>query len=156
MIANSIAPGMDRGRAGRLSLPALALPIESPARFPTTTDGRSAVPNWMDQAIVAYEARRDRQEAELRDALVSKLLALTGRPIGPEDVYVNAETRTAHAVVDGVHFRLRHDELVLLRPCAYCGTGTFASDGLSTKADLGYALETWQPLHHECQWDDSE
>ena len=73
---------------------------------------------------------------------------------------MSAPRRTAYQALDIyksitlVRFRLQHQEVVLLRPCAYCGTGEFASDPLITKGDLGYTLGVWRPLHHGCEGED--
>jgi hypothetical protein len=48
-------------------------------------------------------------------------------------------------VVDEVLFRLQAGELVIMRPCVEYGFGRFASPAITSSADLGYALDEWQP-----------
>ena len=59
---------------------------------------------------------------------------------------------------DGETFRLyRQGGLVLVRPCAYCGTGRFESLEIADPVVLGYALSAWCPLHEGCEdYDASE
>jgi hypothetical protein len=104
--------------------------------------------DWKAQAIAAYI--RQGREQPLRDLFVQQLHALTGRDVPAERVWVDASGRHASAAVDGSLFGSEHGQLVLMRPCVHCGTGTFASPPLKTQADLGYALAAWQPLHPDC------
>jgi hypothetical protein len=53
--------------------------------------------------------------------------------------------------MDGVIFQLQGSDLILLRPCVYCGVGHFTSPPIATPADLGYALSGWQPYHADCE-----
>jgi hypothetical protein len=93
-------------------------------------------------------------ESALRKELVDRVGMLTGRRVVSSLVGVDGDARVAFVALDGVRFRLRRHEVVLLRPCAYCGTGEFASDPLIAQEDLGHALGVWQPLHRECEVDD--
>jgi hypothetical protein len=69
-----------------------------------------------------------------------------------ENAYVDPSGRLEVAGVDGETFRLyRQDGLALVRPCDYCGTGRFASPKINDRADLGYALLAWRPLHEDCE-----
>jgi hypothetical protein len=56
--------------------------------------------------------------------------------------------------LDGIVFRLRQGELVLLRPCPECGLGHHESPAIGTLADLGYALSAWQPACQNCAPED--
>ena len=69
----------------------------------------------------------------------------------PDSIYVDGEAGCATVAAGGSVFRLTGGSLVLLRPCAHCGTGQFASPPVERLADLGYALAEWQPLHDECR-----
>jgi hypothetical protein len=64
---------------------------------------------------------------------------------------VDIAGRSASTVVDGVFFLLRGDELVIVRPCAHCGTDRFTSEPLERQADLGNALAGWTPYHPDCE-----
>jgi hypothetical protein len=80
--------------------------------------------------------------------------SLTGCHVAASLVAVDRDAGIAILALDGVRFRLQRHEVVLLRPCANCGTGEFASDPLITKGDLGHALGVWRPLHHGCEAED--
>ncbi len=56
--------------------------------------------------------------------------------------------------LDGIVFRLRRGELVLLRPCAECGLGHYENPAIGALADLGYALSAWQPACPNCAPED--
>jgi hypothetical protein len=116
------------------------------------------VAGWQIQAIEEYERALPAGRGELREELTARILVLTGRRVSPEDVYADADGRMAVAGVDGTTFRLyRHGPLVVVRACAYCGTGHFDSPQISGVAELGYALGAWRPLHEECEdYDASE
>jgi hypothetical protein len=86
--------------------------------------------------------------------LIARVRSLTGQPVTPEAVYVDLDARLAQVMLDGVMFRWRRDELVLLRPCAECGVGQFESLPLRGPADLGYALSVWRPTHDGCEQDE--
>jgi hypothetical protein len=105
---------------------------------------------WQAVAIGEYERTWPIRRADLRKDLSSRIVALTGRRITPEDVYTDGHL--AVTSVDDATFRLYHSEdLVLVRPCAYCGTGHFESPKISNGSELGYALSAWQPLHDDCE-----
>jgi hypothetical protein len=87
----------------------------------------------------------------LQRRLAGRLLALTGQVVPAQAIAVVAGGRSASAVVDGVLFLLRRDDLVIVRPCAYCETGRFVSEPLDGEADLGYALAIWAPYHCDCE-----
>lgn len=110
------------------------------------------VADWQIQAIADYERTLPAGRGGLREELVAQILVLTGRRVSPEDAYADADGRVAVMGVDGTTFRLyRNGPLVMVRTCAYCGTGHFESPRISGVADLGYALGAWRPLHEECE-----
>lgn len=115
-------------------------------------------PGWQARAVEEYERSLPDRLARLRTDLAPRLLGLTGRLFPPEDAYVDADGGLAVAGADGETFRLyRQGGLVLVRPCAYCGTGYFESPEIVDPADLGYALSAWRPLHEDCEdYDASE
>jgi len=123
-----------------------------------TTPGEARDTRWKTLAVEEYERSLPDKRARLRTDLAARLLGLTGRPISLERVYVDSGGRLAVAGVDGETFRLhRQDGLVLVRPCAYCGTGSFDSPRITDRLDLGYALLAWHPLHEDCEdYDASE
>lgn len=94
-------------------------------------------PSWREEAITAYrQIERDRPLA-LRMDLATRVQALTGTPVAPDSVYVNRRSgRTATVAVAGSVFRLTQRELVILRPCAYCGTGQFAGPAIESLANI--------------------
>lgn len=107
---------------------------------------------WRARTVEEYELSLLDRRARLRTDLTTRLLGLTGKPLLLESVYVKSDGRFAVAGVDGETFRLySEDALVLLRPCAYCGTGSFESPRITDRVDLGYALSAWHPLHEECE-----
>ncbi len=109
---------------------------------------------WQARAAAAYRQARPAMSAEMRADMAARLLALTGQAIAPEMIFVEPHTGTAVTVVDGVVFRLAQGALLMVRPCAHCGTGQFVSPAIAGNADLGYALTEWEPLHPCCAPDD--
>ena len=108
----------------------------------------------LTRAIAAYRQAQPAMSAELRADMAARLIALTGQAVASETIFVEPHTRTAIAVIDNVVFRLMDGELVVLRPCAYCGTGQFASPSIHNVIDLGYALTEWEPMHDDCAPED--
>jgi len=80
---------------------------------------------WQAAAIAEYEQSWLIRHADLQTDLSTRILALTGQRISPLEIYTDG--RLAVAGVNGVTFRLHHGDLVLMRPCTYCGTGSFES-----------------------------
>jgi hypothetical protein len=110
---------------------------------------------WRAPAIGEYEQSWPLRSTDLRTDLSARVLALTGRRIPSQKVYTDGHL--AVAGVDGVTFRLYHGEdLILVRACAYCGTGHFESPQIGNLSDLGYALSAWRPLHDDCEEYSSE
>ena len=110
--------------------------------------------DWQAESIRRYQRGYAREAAVLRATLVERVLALTGRSVAPDAVYVDVDERYAHAMVDGVMLRLWGSELVLVRPCAVCGVGRFESAPLRSLADVGRALSAWRPTHEGCAPDE--
>lgn len=108
---------------------------------------------WRTRAIAAFR-QAEPDSAALRAEMAARLRSLTGSTIAPERIHADAATGTAAAVVDGAVFRLVGQDLVLLRPCAHCGVGQFASPTIRDLADLGSALVVWKPLHDDCRPED--
>lgn len=105
---------------------------------------------WQAAAIGEYERSWPIRHADLQTDLSARILALTGRRMSSGEIYTDGQL--AVAGVDGAPFRLyRSGDLVLVRECAYCGTGHFESPMISNVSDLGYALSAWQPLHEDCE-----
>jgi hypothetical protein len=110
---------------------------------------------WREDAIVAHRQTERGRALALRADLAARVRALTGVPVGADSVYLNRETGEATVAVDGAVFRLARGAMMLVRPCDHCGTGQFMSGAIEDRADLGSALAAWQPLHEECQPEDS-
>jgi hypothetical protein len=110
--------------------------------------------NGMARAIATYCQAEPMLTAELRADMADRLATLTGRVIAPESIFAEPHTRTAIAAIDHVVFRLREQELVVIRPCAYCATGHFTSPAIEDITDLGFALAEWEPLHDACAPED--
>jgi len=114
------------------------------------------VAGWQARATEEHERSLPLERAELREELATRILMLTGQRVSPEEAYADAYGRMAVAGVDGTTFRLyRNGGLVVVRSCAYCGTGHFESPRISSVADLGFALGTWRPLHEDCEDNDA-
>jgi hypothetical protein len=106
---------------------------------------------WRATSIAAYANTVDVARRQLGWRLAGRLRLLTGSVPSQEGLVVDMAGRSASAVVDGVLFLLRGDELVMVRPCAHCGVGRFVSEPLVRQADLGYALAVWTPHHRDCE-----
>jgi hypothetical protein len=107
--------------------------------------------DWRAKATAVYAAATDAARQRLRRCLAERLLALIGYAPPKETIVVDAVGRSASVALDGALFLLRRDELVIVRPCAYCETGRFESEPLDSQADLGYVLAIWAPYHHDCE-----
>lgn len=107
--------------------------------------------DWQATAVAVYTGTMGAARLRLRRRLAKRLLALTGYAGLAEAIAVDAAGRSASAVVDGVHFLLRGDDLVIVGTCAYCETGRFVSEPLDGQADLGHALAVWAPYHPDCE-----
>lgn len=106
---------------------------------------------WKARAAAAYRQLRADTPASLRAGLTDAVRALTGQSLPPAAVIVDGEPPAAHATLGGVHFTWARSRLSLIRPCAHCAQGAFASQPLEGMADLGYALGVWEPLHLDCR-----
>jgi hypothetical protein len=111
----------------------------------------AAPPAWQAVAVAAYTLEAGTGGTHLRAELARRVHALTGCAIPEGTITVNCDARQATAALDGVVFQLQGHDLILLRPCAYCGTGHFASPSVCSRADLGHALSGWQPYHAGCE-----
>ena len=117
----------------------------SPAQLPA---------DWQARAVSSYRHAQRQALTVLPELLATRVSALTGHPIDPENVFVDLDTEIATVVVDGVVFRARNQRVVVLRSCAECGIERFESAPLFSRADLGYALSAWQPHCRNCQPED--
>jgi hypothetical protein len=113
-----------------------------------------ATPDWRTGAIAVYGRAEPDDTGALRTELASRLRALIGRRFPPGAIQVDRDGRVATAVVDGTRLRLRRHDLLLVRPCAHCGTGDFESPPLLNLVDLGQALAAWEPRCRHCQIED--
>jgi hypothetical protein len=104
--------------------------------------------------ITSYQRHRQPEGSALQIALARRLRALIGVVVNRDDIWVDLDERSALVTVDGVRFRWEQSQLVILRPCALCDSGQFASPPLTSQADVGYVLSVWQPHHALCQPDD--
>jgi hypothetical protein len=109
---------------------------------------------WKTQLITVYQQQQPSEASALQATLAQRVRALTGREMNVDAIWVDLDQRAAFVTVDGVRFRWQQSQLVMLRPCALCGSGEFASQPLISRADVGYALSTWQPHHQQCQLGD--
>lgn len=109
--------------------------------------GFGASENWQAKAVAEYTRTADKVSTQLRQ----RLLTLTGYVIEERAIAQDVAAQRATAVVDGVVFLLRRRELMVVRPCAYCGTGRFESAPVENQGDLGYMLAAWQPYHRDCE-----
>jgi hypothetical protein len=109
---------------------------------------------WHRRAVEAYKQTAQDEIAALPVDLIARVAALTGRTLSRGSVYIDRAKRAATVALDGIVFRLRRGELVLLRPCAECGLGHYETPAIGTLADLGYALSTWQPNCQNCAPED--
>lgn len=106
---------------------------------------------WRAAALAAYALEAGEDDDSLRAELAARVRRLTGCAIPDGAITADGSARRATAVLDGEVFQLQGHELIVLRPCAHCGTGLFASPSLASRADLGYALSDWQPYHAGCE-----
>jgi hypothetical protein len=111
----------------------------------------AAPPAWQAAAVAAYALEAGAGGTHLGAELAMRAHELTGCAIPDGAITVNCDARRATAALDGVVFQLRGHDLILLRPCAYCGTGRFESPALCSRADLGHALSGWHPYHAGCE-----
>lgn len=110
--------------------------------------------NWQALAVAEWRRATDEMRTWPQRRFAERLLALTGCAVDERAIAETVATGCATAVVDGVVFRWRGDwrgdVLAVVRPCAYCGTGSFESLPVANLSDLGYALALWEPLHADC------
>ena len=123
-------------------------------QFLRSSHGQST--DWRTAAIAAYRATEQDMIVTMRAALASRVLALTGYRVQPTSIVVESDSRVATVALDGVVFRLRLGNLVLVRPCAECGYGELESTPLVELADLGRALADWEPRCAHCPEGDAD
>ena len=111
----------------------------------------AAPPAWQAAAVAAYTVEAGAGGTHLGAELARRVRGLTGCAIPEGAITVNGGARRATAALGGVVFQLRGHDLILLRSCAYCGTGRFESPSLRSRADLGHALAAWHPYHVGCE-----
>jgi hypothetical protein len=130
--------------------------IPTTAGAPAPMQGSSAEQpaDWQARAMIAYRHVQRHALTVLPELLATRVSALTGRSIDAEDVFVDLDAELAIVVVDGVVFRARNQQVVVLRSCVECGIARFESAPLYSRADLGYALSVWQPHCRSCQPED--
>lgn len=113
----------------------------------------------MDRPVQAAQRRKAvdsgalalKDEWQMRHRLARRLLALTDTIVSESTIVVEPAAQCAMSVVDGVMFRWRGSDLVVVRRCAHCGTRRFESAPITQRSDLRYALTVWQPYHCECE-----
>jgi len=110
--------------------------------------------DWQARAIGVYHQAQSQALNALPELLATRVSALIGWSINPAEVFVDSAAELATVVVDGVVFRARNQQVVVLRSCAACGITRFESAPLWSRADLGYALSAWQPHCRSCQPED--
>jgi hypothetical protein len=111
----------------------------------------NALPAWQATAVEAYADEAQAGGVGLRAKLAAQVKTLTGCEIRANAIVTDPVARQATTTMDGVIFQLQGNNLILLRPCAYCGVGRFPSPPVANPADLGYALSGWQPYHADCE-----
>jgi hypothetical protein len=110
--------------------------------------------DWQTRAITTYHQAHGQATTRMQADLIVRIHRLTGRLLATESIFVERDACLATVVVDGTCFRLQQQDLIVLRPCAWCGIGYFESPAITSLAELGYALSVWQPLHPGCQPED--
>ena len=118
-------------------------------------DAAPRVADWREGAVTMYQAAREQEMDTMRRTMAERLCMLIGQTIRPESVYIDPAARLATVRLDSVLFRGRREDVRLMRPCAYCGSGLFESPPLYAPADVGYALSLWIPAHPDCEAEDS-
>jgi hypothetical protein len=106
---------------------------------------------WQRRAVERYRRQQPDAAAALRAEIAARVGRLTGRAVDLSMVVVNEQQQAALVTIDAVQFRWDRTHLTVIRPCAHCGLGSFASPPIHDTGDLGYALSDWKPLHPDCQ-----
>jgi hypothetical protein len=110
--------------------------------------------DWQTRAISTYHQAQEKSAVGMLTDLKARIHRLTGRIIAAESIFVEGDASVATVMVDGTRFRLQRQDLVVIRPCTWCGIGHFDSPAITNLGELGYALGVWQPLHTDCQPED--
>ncbi|MBC8077067.1 MAG: hypothetical protein H7Y32_13405 [Chloroflexales bacterium] len=106
-------------------------------------------PAWQARVIAAYQ-----HETPASAVLAARIERLTGQAVAPATIFSDPGARVATVVIDGVLFRLDHQRLVVVRACDGCGVAQIESASITSAADLGYALGTWEPRCPHCPIED--
>jgi hypothetical protein len=125
-----------------------------PGGIESRSRGGVAEGSWQARTVRAYRLSREGEARTLGAELAERVGTLTGCRVAPASVVVDGDARVAFLALDGVRFRLQRHDVVLLRACAHCATGEFASGPLASEGDVGHALSVWRPLHHQCDVED--
>lgn len=96
--------------------------------------------DWQRRAVERYRRQQPDAAAALRTEIAARVGKLTGRVIDPSAIVVEEQLQAALVSVDGIQFRWDRSYLTVIRPCAYCGLGRFASPPIRDMRDLGYVL----------------
>ncbi len=107
--------------------------------------------SWQTAILAEYTENIGEAALRRRSTLAGWILQLTGRVVPEQVIIVDAAARWAMTMVDGVMFQLSGHDLVVVLPCAHCGTGRFESAPITSRIDLGYTLAAWQPFHGDCE-----
>jgi hypothetical protein len=126
----------------------------APHGVPIQANPARSAPDWQARAISSFHQAQCQALNALPELLATHVSALIGRSINPADVFVDLDAELATVVVDGVVFRARNQQVVVLRSCAECAITRFESTPLWSRADLGHALSAWQPHCRTCQPED--
>lgn len=112
------------------------------------------IPEWQHRVCQAYTQRSCDAAQRLKATLEARIREMLDTTPDPYTYYVDPAIPLAQARVDGLLFRLRGEQLLLVRGCVSCGLGLFESIPLREAVDLGYALTDWHPLHPDCAPED--
>lgn len=126
----------------------LGLPDAITAAMKTAAPG---APTWQADAVAGYALESEAYDTQLRTELAARIYRLTGCSISSDAITVNREVRCASTTLDGVVFQLHGHEVIIARPCSYCGVGRFESPPIRGRAVLGHALIGWRPYHVACE-----
>ncbi len=126
------------------------------ARTAPPTAQPDGSPDWRTRAVAIYRQVEQEELMTLPAVLATRIRDLTGRAVALPSIWVDREARTATVAVDGVLFRLRQHNLVLLRPCATCRSGYVESAPVEHRSDLGRALLAWEAACDDASEEDDE
>ncbi len=116
----------------------------------SATSGKEMPCGWQVEAVNLYRQAHRQQAENVGAELAACIEALTGVKVAAGGLFVDRRSCRATASLQGVTFRLQAGEMVLVRPCSYCGCGLFTSPAIKSRQDLGYAIGVWEPLCQHC------